>query len=275
MSLLENHKHFHWWYYRLRKRHLFNTGMGVFVWLFLSLTQPFGIYMNNFPSYSSLVFYLTIFGLLWTLCIYLVQWVSGLLFNARLSENFRMDFRGWITFLVVVINAQSFLRAILCQWSCMSIQEYIESYLAGILLFVILYLPTSLYARSRHLQLKEKDQENPWVQLELHGKQNIRFVLDDLVYFKSDDNYVDIYYISNGDEIRKKTVRSSLRSIESQLERYPGFLRTHRSYIVNMKYLSSMPNRSILFLVPKYGEIEIPVSKSYQKSVISFNVSDH
>ena len=274
MSLLENHKHFHWWYYNLRKRHLFNIGMGVFVWLFLSLTQPFGIYMNNFQSYLSLVFHLSIFGLLWTLCIYLVQWVSELLFNARLREDFRMDFWLWIIFLVVVINGQSLLRAILCQWSCMSVQEYFESYLAGTLLFVILYLPTSLYARSRHVQRKEKDQENPWVQLELHGNQSIRFVSDDLVYFRSDDNYVDIYYISNGDKILKKKVRSSLRSIESQLEKYPGFLRTHRSYMVNMKYLSSMPKRSMLHLISINGEIEIPVSKSYQKSVISFKVSD-
>ncbi len=272
MSLLENHKHFHWWYYSLGKRHLFNIGMGVFIWLFLSLTQPFGIYMNNFQSYLSLVFHLTIFGILWTLTIYFIQIVCKSILNAELEKDSRMDFWVWIIFLVVVINAQSLMRAMLCQWSCMDVQEYIESYLAGMLLFIILYLPTSLYARSRHIQPKDDDQLDPWVQLELHGKQSIRFLTNDLVYFKSDDNYVDIYYISEGDKLQKKTVRCSLQSINTQLRRYSGFIRTHRSYIVNMRYLSSMPSRSILQLIPKYGEIKIPVSKSYQKSVMSFEV---
>lgn len=46
-----------------------------------------------------------------------------------------------------------------------------------------------------------------------------------------------IYHLSNGDTV---TSRQSLSEIENILNKNKGFVKTHRSYIVNMKYIQKV-----------------------------------
>lgn len=61
-------------------------------------------------------------------------------------------------------------------------------------------------------------------------------VPDKIIYFKADINYSIAYY----NDGRKKTIVKSLKHIESKLSEF-GFYRIHKSFLVNLNYISQKP----------------------------------
>lgn len=64
--------------------------------------------------------------------------------------------------------------------------------------------------------------------------ETISFNIEQLLFIKSDGNYVEIYLKEN-DQVSKLLHRASLKTIEEKLSTYPNIIRTHRSYIVNCR----------------------------------------
>lgn len=76
---------------------------------------------------------------------------------------------------------------------------------------------------------------------------------DEILYVKSDNNYIDIYTFK-----KKYSLRISLEKfMESHLNQ--DFVRVHRSYVVNKIKIQKKTLRSIFI-----GAVEIPWSKNYQ-----------
>lgn len=89
---------------------------------------------------------------------------------------------------------------------------------------------------------------------------------DDIIYIKSDDNYVIVFY-SQGNKLKKELIRSTLKSISSNLQ-FP-FLRVHRSYLVNFNKVRKVEgNNQSLSLTLSEPDTVIPVSKTYISKVI-------
>ncbi|WP_299182561.1 LytTR family DNA-binding domain-containing protein [uncultured Aquimarina sp.] len=97
-------------------------------------------------------------------------------------------------------------------------------------------------------------------------KESFLVVLAKVIYVKSEDNYVNIYY-EEGQEIKKKVMRNTLSSVFDQLE---SMIRVHRSYIINPRYISSLEGNAQNGKV-RLDNIEevIPVSKTYFDEVKS------
>jgi DNA-binding LytR/AlgR family response regulator len=75
---------------------------------------------------------------------------------------------------------------------------------------------------------------------------------DEILFIKSDNNYIDIQTLS-----KKYTIRQSLdKFTESFLNQ--DFIRVHRSYVVNKTKIQKKTFKSLFI-----GEIEIPCSKNY------------
>ena len=55
---------------------------------------------------------------------------------------------------------------------------------------------------------------------------------EDLLYLKSADNYVYVYYLNNKKEIVNYLLRNSLKNIEGQFSNI-NLIRCHRFYVVN------------------------------------------
>lgn len=80
----------------------------------------------------------------------------------------------------------------------------------------------------------KKDQEASIV---IQEKSSImQIYLNDLCYVEVLDHYL-IYHLSNNEIIKR---RQSLLEIESVLKRDSRFIKTHRSYIVNMDYIKKI-----------------------------------
>lgn len=98
-------------------------------------------------------------------------------------------------------------------------------------------------------------------------KGDIRFSvkLYDLVYIRSADNYIVVYYIgSRKDVLSSKMIRKSMKDIEEELKPR-GVLRCHRSFMVNsmhIKLLERTSNGLSVKLDTPKGE-SIPITKSY------------
>lgn len=70
--------------------------------------------------------------------------------------------------------------------------------------------------------------------LTLNARQNKRVAIDQILFLEGDVNYTHFYF-----QFRKRTVVSrSLKYFEADLLLH-GFLRIHRSYIVNSRFVKS------------------------------------
>ena len=99
------------------------------------------------------------------------------------------------------------------------------------------------------------------------GKEEIEIRLQDLLFIKSADNYVEIYRTEN-DQIKRIFLRSSLKRIEQDLKDHPFLFKCHRAFLVNIKNLSRVAGNSQGYqLIFKGIEYAIPVSRHTSKNL--------
>lgn len=258
--MLANHKYFHWFYFHKGKQHFFNFSTGLFIWLFLGLTRPFGISNNNFEAYIYLLFSLLLFGSVWIIISYLFDFVFG----SRTRKNHTFDLKVFGLKVLFMIHTYLILRGTSCDWQCIDFVEYLELWLACILMVGFCYLTFSLYARYVyfHSMIGKKEVADGSIELIGEGKDSLILSIDEIISLKADDNYVDIVTIKG-----KETLRSSLSALEDQLQAYSQFIRIHRSYMINFHFVDDYPKKDTILLRQNEEILELPVSKKYQDQV--------
>ncbi len=99
------------------------------------------------------------------------------------------------------------------------------------------------------------------------GKEEVEIRLQDLLFIKSADNYVEIYRTEN-DKIKTIFLRSSLKRIEQDLKDHPFLFKCHRAFLVNIKNISRVAGNSQGYqLIFKGIEYAIPVSRYTSKNL--------
>lgn len=88
-------------------------------------------------------------------------------------------------------------------------------------------------------------------------RKQVKLDLDSIVYVKGLKDYVQIF-LDNGTHI----VKQGIGAFEGLLG--AGFLRTHRSYIVNQAKVTALTKNDV-----EIGEIEIPIGANYRSRVIN------
>lgn len=92
----------------------------------------------------------------------------------------------------------------------------------------------------------------------------VKIRLDDILWVQALVDYVQ-FVVSSG---KKITVHATLKSVESHLSD-PRFIRTHRSYIVNLNKIDQIQEGSMILI----GKQIIPISEQYKPAVLkSLNV---
>ncbi|HEY4649980.1 MAG TPA: LytTR family transcriptional regulator DNA-binding domain-containing protein [Pontibacter sp.] len=90
----------------------------------------------------------------------------------------------------------------------------------------------------------------------------IKVMYNDILWVEAYDNYS---FIVTADQ--KYLVSSTLKDMESKLPAH-NFVRVHRSYIANLDKVEALEENSVVF-----GKGEIPIGKSYKKTLMSrFNI---
>jgi len=80
---------------------------------------------------------------------------------------------------------------------------------------------------------------------------------DDILYVEGDDNYANIYTYS-----RKHVVSHTLKSVEEQLST-KGFIRIHKSYLVNFRKITSI-HEGYVFI----NDIKLTIGRAYKEQLI-------
>ncbi len=136
--------------------------------------------------------------------------------------------------------------------------------MAGILYFVVLL--TSFILLIKHYFVDQRaigDLEEKQAQLDQgyftlrSNRQTVKVKFDDLLYIESLGDYIEIHLLDG----REVTSKAKISHMERTLP--DGFLRIHRSFIVNRSRISSFSREHVLI-----GEKELPISRSYKQEVV-------
>ena len=99
------------------------------------------------------------------------------------------------------------------------------------------------------------------------GNEEVEIRLQDFLFVKSVDNYVEIYR-TESDQIKRIFLRSSLKRIEQDLKDHPFLFKCHRAFLVNIKNISRVAGNSQGYqLIFKGIEYAIPVSRHTSKNL--------
>jgi hypothetical protein len=96
-------------------------------------------------------------------------------------------------------------------------------------------------------------------------KEHFQIKTANLLFIKSADNYIEIFYISM-QQVNKHLLRKSLKDIEKEHRPNPFLVRCHRSYMVNPGNIDHV-KRSNNNLELNISGVAIPVSKKYVESL--------
>lgn len=114
-------------------------------------------------------------------------------------------------------------------------------------------IETFLPERLNALLLELKPPEST-ISLNIEG-ENISINLSEVQYFSANEHYVTIFENEKGKLNQKASI--TLSGVEQKLINKP-FLRIHKSYIVNMKYISNFKNYKVILK----SDIVLPVSET-------------
>lgn len=136
--------------------------------------------------------------------------------------------------------------------------------MAGILYFIVLLTSFILLLKHYYMDQRAIDSlEEKQAQIDLgyftvrSNRQTSSIQFDELVYLESLGDYIE-FHLENGTSI------SSKEKISHMEDRLPeGFLRIHRSFIVNRSKISSFAMDHVMV-----GEMELPISRSYKQRVV-------
>ncbi len=96
-------------------------------------------------------------------------------------------------------------------------------------------------------------------------KQRFQISIENLLYIKSADNYIEIFYLSN-QQVNMHLMRKNLKDIEDEFGLNQSLIRCHRSYIINSNNIDHVDRLNNKVEVYIAGEV-ISVSKKYVGSL--------
>ena len=124
------------------------------------------------------------------------------------------------------------------------------------------YQNAEVQSRSKLVLFKA---ENEKVELQLKPEE--------VLYLKSDGNYVEIFYQSGNGHVQKKLVRNRLK-VFSEILPKSLFFQCHKSFIVNGSHIVSVEGNARNYeLILRGSEERIPVSRSKSEALSAFLIS--
>ena len=143
-----------------------------------------------------------------------------------------------------------------------------EQYSLAFLKSAIIFTPILIFARRFILKFipkketdLEKEEEKTIIIKGDYKLDFLKILKADLVCISKSQNYIEVFYLENG-QLKSKLIRSSLKKVQENLD----FLtQVHRSHLINSTHFKSWKNQNTISLT----QIEIPISKNYKQNLSS------
>ena len=253
-----------------------------FVYLFLTVFEPFGI--SEIEFYKPLI--LMGYGLITLLVSLLLFYLAPILFPKYFEEEEwtvkkTIVFVFWELLLISILNwlyTASFDREIIeKEFSFFQFAFFTVAIGALAMTFLILVSERWLNRRNQliaqkwtaNLSVKSvgRDYRKEFVTI---GKENnyIDITLQDLLCIKSEGNYSEVFVL-NQEQVTKKLLHCPLSQINHQLKKYTFIKQCHRSYIVNFMHAKKVSGNARNYSLHLYHlDFVIPVSRQFPKEIL-------
>lgn len=253
---------------------------GLFIYGFLSIFKPFGMYsLNNHP-----ILYPLGFGIITSFLMILAFICIPLLFEKTFSVH------NWTVGKNIIFLFSLILTIATVNWIYNSNVQIVskESHLISFLemisftfslsffpIFFYMYLSEKFYSKKRtkasdDITVKKtpKKQFKSEKEITVFGNnkdEKVSFFLEDLIYISSQGNYAS-FFLNTNNKIKEHVLRNTLSDIEKFLKGNKNIVRCHKSYIINTKYIESISGNSRgYFLNTTTMPQQIPVSRKFSK----------
>ncbi|MEO1260824.1 MAG: LytTR family DNA-binding domain-containing protein [Bacteroidota bacterium] len=122
---------------------------------------------------------------------------------------------------------------------------------------------------NRHFSKKEQAESPAKVALlDENGKTILEALPSQILYLKAADNYVEIHHLPEGQPVRT-IVRNSLSRLEQTLGAV-GFVRCHRSYLVNLSFVRKVSGNAQGYRLHLAGtDQSVPVARGRSAAVLA------
>lgn len=111
--------------------------------------------------------------------------------------------------------------------------------------------------------IQKFDERKPFERIGLPTKEGIQYIeTDKIVFFQADGPYTHIHFADNGKTLISKTLKYFSEMLDENV-----FKRTHRSFIVNTKYIERYERIDGGCLVLKSGKV-IPISRRLKSNLL-------
>ncbi len=259
--------------------------IGLFVFLFLLIFQPFGL--NKIQGYN--ILYITLgYGIISAFVTIIFSVLPSYLFKNYHSEE------RWTIAKEVIHNSAIILSICLANYlythwlgfGSFSLKGFFVMAFQTLAISSIIITVIISFATNRVLKqhLREAQKMNDRIQeitdipktnseelLTLESeveKQNITLQASALVYLSSDGNYIDVFYLNSEEEVKSARIRNRMKIIEENIQSYSYLFRCHRAFIVNKNYIKSVEGNAKGYTIYlRKFETAIPVSRSKSKEL--------
>jgi len=273
------------YYYDVRTGILIGVLIFILSILFSFLFEPFEV------NYSELKYPYFIIVVIHSLVSFCVFMIVTLFLNSKKSEEkdwkVKYELILLLTILLLIGVFQFLIRDFIYDkndnWELKYLFEEVRNTLlvGGLLIFIIISLnierlKSNYNNRAHKIKIDEKEEINEREEIQITTQvKSDDFVLNinDFNFAKSDKNYVEIY-LQNSDILIK---RMTIRSLEAQLFNYNFILKTHRSFIVNLRSIIDIKGNAQGYkLSLKNSDAKIPVSRNqltlFEEKMIQVNI---
>lgn len=254
---------------------LLGTSFAVF--LFILFFQPFP---GDRFDFNNRLLFIAGFGAILFFIMFLVKIAWPWIFNRKRGDENKTLINQYLSsFIILILSSVAFtfyLRYVgQVNISFYVVFKVVLICMAGPLTFIIYDIYKDLKRQNESLlsqvetlekKISKYEEESLNKSIEFvseTGTDNLSLLIAEVILVQSADNYVEISFME-GENIRKKLIRNTLKNIEIQLKQYPNFVRCHRTCIVNLHFVEKLHHEAGQHWLNIRGSAEkIPVSRQY------------
>jgi len=246
-----------------------SLGVGLFVFLFLLVFQPFGL--ASIPGNKFI--FIAGYGIISFVITGLVTFLNGSLFKEQHWTLFNQIMYYLVLITVISLANFYYTQTIIHSFDFSPLKFVLYTLSVGIFpTFFITVLHEKLLNKNYIL---ESDKVNLALQsandglkeisdeFSLKSTQGISITIkqSNILFIESDGNYLQIHYLKD-DLANISKFRGTIKSVLTKLN--PTFRKTHRAYIVNKRYIQQAKgNAQGLTLTIMHTKKQVPVSRSF------------
>lgn len=256
-----------------------SISFGFFIFIFLSVFQPFGL--DRVEEYKYL--YFSGYGVITSFVI---------LFNGFVSMNLFKEFfspEKWNIWKSFVHNFIMIIPIAILNWLYFHLLEKPAELDYSLINFIFMTIAVGFFPsifliyffeqKLRHTNENLSEKVNKQLQSKMIKNlelENINFISqsnsisipqNNFLCIKSMGNYITLYFIEENN-IKKEIIRTTMKKIEEDLSTNKNLVRCHKSYFVNLNQVSKTSgNARALYLHLNALDFQIPVSRNFSQEI--------